>query len=69
LYESYKLFIDKNWFKVIKVGHDVTNILCFRVDIPLFSSSIWFSTKMSRAKPNNKIGLEEVFGLPCLSTD
>jgi len=59
--------LSEDWFEVIRVDYGIANIPPFRIDIPLSSESIWFSTKMARTKPDEKIELREVLGLLCLS--
>ena len=50
----------------MRVDCNIASIPLFRIDIPLSSESIWFSTKMTRAEPNNKVELGEILKPPCL---
>jgi len=66
-YRSCKLFLSKDRLKVVRVDCSITSIPPFRIDIPLSSESIRFSTKMTRTEPDDKVELGEVLKLPCLS--
>ena len=66
LYKGCKLFLSEDRLEVVRVDYSVASIPPFRIDIPLFSESIWFSTKTTRIEPDDKIKLEEVLGPPCL---
>jgi len=66
-YRSCKLFLSKDRLKVVRVDCGITSIPLFRIDIPLSSESIRFSTKMTRTEPDDKVELGEVLGPPCLS--
>ena len=68
-YRSCKLFVSENWFEVVKVDYSIANISSLKIDIPLSSESIQFSTKISKAKPNDKIKLGEIFKPLCLSAN
>jgi len=57
------LFLSEDEFKVVRVEYSIVSISLFRINILLSSKSIWFSAKMTRIKPNNKVELQEVFGL------
>ena len=63
MYEGYKLFLSEDWFEVVRVDCSIASIPPFRVDIPPFSKSIQFGTKMTRIEPDNKVELREVLGL------
>ena len=65
MYEGYKL-LGKNWFEVVRVDYGIASIPPFRIDIPLSSKSIWFSAKMTRMTPDNKVELREILRPPCL---
>jgi len=67
LYRDHKLFLSKDWFKVMRVDCDVASIPLLRVDILLSGESIQFGAKMIRMEPDNKIELREVLRLLCLS--
>jgi len=60
LYKGYKLFLSENWFEVVRVNCGIASIPLFRVDVPLFSKSIQFGTKMTRTEPDGKIELREI---------
>jgi len=53
----------------VKVNCSIASISPLKIDIPLFSKSIQFGTKMSKAKPNDKIELGEVFKPSYLSVN
>ena len=61
------MFLSEDRLKVVRVNCSIASILPFRIDIPSFSESIWFSAKMTRVEPNDKVELGEILGLPCLS--
>ena len=63
------MFLSEDWFEIIKVDCDVASIPPFRIDILPSSESIWFSTKITRIKLDNKIELKEVLGLLYLPLD
>ena len=65
-YRGCKLFLSKNGLEVIKVDCGIASIPPFRIDVPLSSKSIWFSTKMTRAESDDKIELGEVLRPPHL---
>ena len=67
LYEDYKLFLSKDGFEVVRVDYDIASISPFRIDVPLSSESIWFGAETTRVEPNNKVELEEILRLLCLS--
>ena len=67
-YRDCKLFLSEDWIEVVKVNYDIASIPLFRINIPLFSESIQFGTKTFRVKPDNKVELQEVFGLLHLSS-
>jgi len=49
-YGGHKLFLSKDWFKVVRVNCDIASILSFRIDIPPSSESVWFGAKMTRTE-------------------
>ena len=55
MYGNYKLFLNKDWFEVIRVDYSVASIFSFRVDISLSSESIQFSVKTTRIESNDKV--------------
>ena len=65
-YRSYKLFLSEDRLEVMRVDCGVASIPPFRIDIPLFSKSIWFSTEITKTKPDDKVELGEVLGPLCL---
>ena len=69
LYKDHKLFLSEDWYEAVRVNYGIISILFFRIDISLSSKSIWFSAKITRMKPDDKIELKEVLGLPYLSLD
>ena len=69
LYKGCKLFLSKDWFEVVRVDYGIASIPFFRVDIPIFSKSIWFGAKTTKMKPDDKIKLKEILRLPCLLSD
>jgi len=50
--------------QVIRVDYSIASIPPFRIDIPLSSESVWFSAKMTRVEPDDKVELGEVLELP-----
>ena len=66
LYRGCKLFLSEDGFKVVRVDCGMASIPFFRIDISLSSKSIWFSTKTTRAEPDDKVELGEVLRPPCL---
>jgi len=68
-YRGHKLFLSKGWFKVVRVNCSIASIPFFRIDIPLFSKSILFGAKTSRAESDDKVELREVLRPPYLSLD
>jgi len=66
LYRDYKLFLSEDRLEVVRVDCGVASIPLFRIDVPSSSKSIWFSAKMTRTEPDDKIELREILGLPYL---
>jgi len=64
-----KLFLSKDGLEVVKVDCGIASISLFRINIPSSSESIWFGTEITRVEPDDKVGLGEILGLPCLSPD
>ena len=60
MYGGYKLFLGEDRLEVVRVNCGIANIPPFRINIPLFSKSIWFDAKMTRTEPNDKIELRKV---------
>jgi len=58
--------LSKDRLEVVKVDCGIASISPFRIDIPLSSESIWFSTKTTRVELDDKIELGEVLRPPCL---
>ena len=67
LYKGYKLLLSKDWFEVVKIDYSIGNIPLFKVNILLYSKSVWFGAKITRAEPNNKVELREILKLLYLS--
>ena len=61
------MFLSEDRLEVVRVDCGIASIPSFRIDVPSSSESIWFSAKMTRAEPDNKVELGEVLGLPYLS--
>ena len=57
------MLLNQDWFEVVRVDYDIASILSFRIDVPLFSESIWFGTKITRTESNDKIELREILEL------
>ena len=66
LYGDCKLFLSEDRFEVVRVDCGVASIPLFKIDILLFSKSIWFGAEITRVKPDDKVELGEVLGLPYL---
>jgi len=60
LYEGCKLFLSEDGFEVVRVDCGIASILPFRIDVSLFSKSIWFGAKMTKTEPNDKVELKKV---------
>ena len=60
------MFLSKDRLEVIRVDCGVASIPPFRIDVPLFSESIWFCAETTRAEPDNKIELGKILGPPHL---
>ena len=60
------MFLSEDGLEVMRVDCGIASIHPFRIDIPLSSESIWFGAEMTKAEPDDKVELGEVFGLPCL---
>ena len=52
--------------KVLWVDTGIVTIPLFKVDVPLSSKCIRFSTKFSRPKPNYEVKIQEIFRPSCL---
>ena len=50
----------------MKVDCGIASILPFRINIPSSSKCIWFGAQTTRVKPDDKVELREVLGLPRL---
>ena len=66
LYKDHKLFLSEDWYEAVRVNYGIISILFFRIDVSLSSKSIWFGAKITKMKPDDKIELKEVLGLPYL---
>ena len=60
------MFLSEDGLEVVRVDCGIASIPLFRIDAPSSSESIQFGAKITRAKPDDKIKLEEVLGPPCL---
>jgi len=69
LYGDCKLFLSEDGLEVVKVDCGIANIPPFRINVLLFSKSIWFGAEITRAEPDDKVELGEVLGPPCLPLD
>jgi len=49
---GYKLFIDENGFEVVRIDHGIASTPSFKIDIPLYSESIWFGVKKTWIEQN-----------------
>jgi len=58
--------LSEDGLEVVRVDCGIASIPPFRIDVPLSSESIWFSAKIIRAEPDDKIELGEVLGPPRL---
>ena len=54
------MFLGEDGLEVVRVYCGIASISLFRIDIPSSSESIQFCAKTTRAKPNNKVELEEI---------
>ena len=61
------MFLSEDWFKVVRVNYGIASIFSFGIDVPPSSESVWFSSKITRTKSDNKVELREVLGLLYLS--
>ena len=61
MYGGYKLFLGEDGLEAVRVDCGIASIPSFRIDIPSFSESIQFCAETTRAKPDDKIELKEVF--------
>jgi len=61
--------LSKDRFEVVRVDYSIASIPLFRIDVPSFSKSVQFGAEMTRAKPDNKIELEEILRLLYLPLD
>jgi len=59
-YGGHKLFLSEDGFEVVRVDCGVASISPFRIDIPSSSESVQFGAKTTKAKPDNKVKLEEI---------
>jgi len=54
--------LSEDGLEVVRVDCGVASIPPFRINVPSFSESIWFSVEMTRVEPDNKVELEKVLG-------
>ena len=52
-----KLLVSEHWPKIVRVNSCITPFPLFRVDVPLSSQHVWFSSKFSRTEMNYKVEL------------
>jgi len=50
----------------MRVDCSIANISLFKIDVPLFSESVQFGTKMTKTESDDKIELKEILRLLCL---
>ena len=60
------MFLSEDGLEDVRVDCNIASIPPFKIDIPSSSKSIWFSAKMTRTEPDDKVELGEVLGLPYL---
>ena len=60
------MFLSEDGLEVVRVDCGIASIPPFRIDIPSFSESIWFSAETTRTEPDDKIELGKVLGPPHL---
>jgi len=58
--------LSEDGFEIVRVDCSIANIPLFRIDIPSSSESIQFDAKVIRTKPDDKVELGKVLGLPYL---
>ena len=63
------MFLSEDRLEVVRVDCGIVSIFPFRIDIPLFSESIQFGAKITRAEPDDKVELGEVLRPPHLPSD
>ena len=66
LYKGCKLFLSEDRLEVVRVDCGVASIPSFKIDVLSSSESIWFSAKIIKAEPDDKVELGEVLRPPCL---
>ena len=66
MYRDCKLFLSENGLEVVRVDCSIASISLFKIDVPSSSKGIQFGAKTTRTKPDDKVELEEVLGLPYL---
>jgi len=54
--------LSEDGLEVVRVDCGIASIPLFRIDVPLYSESIQFGAKMTRAEPDDKIELKRVLG-------
>jgi len=54
--------LSEDGLEVVRVDCGIASIPPFRIDVPSSSESIWFSAKMTRVEPDDKVKLGEVLG-------
>jgi len=61
-YRGCKLFLSEDGLEVVRVDCGIASIPPFRIDVLLFSESIWFGAEMTKVEPDDKVELREVLG-------
>ena len=60
------MFLSEDRFQVVRVDCGIASIPPFRIDVLLFSESIWFGAETNRVESDDKVELGEVLGPPYL---
>jgi len=61
-YRGCKLFLSEDGLEVVRVDCGIASIPPFRIDVLLFSESIWFGAETTKVEPDDKVELREVLG-------
>ena len=60
------MFLSEDRFQVVRVDCGIASIPPFRINVLLFSESIWFDVETNRVESDDKVELGEVLGPPYL---
>ena len=60
------MFWSEDRFQVVRVDCGIASIPPFRINVLLFSESIWFDVETNRVESDDKVELGEVLGPPYL---